>query len=215
MTAWNRFNEAAYWLLRAIYLNFLWMIFTLLGAVFFGIFPATVAMFHISRQWLVEKDLSLRVFKKFWRIYKAEFIKTNVFAIAFIICAYILYIDFIFLILADGWVNYLYPVFILLAFMYVATLTFFFPVYVNFQLKRTQYIKQSFLIAMASPLHFVMIIMSLTALGIVAFLLPGIVPLFTGSVMAFVTTYLTNHSIERIKIKQQKNFAKEEPFYKF
>src|SRR5699024_8438852 len=43
------------WTLRLAYVNFCWILFTLLGLVLFGFMPATAAMFSIVRKWIGQR----------------------------------------------------------------------------------------------------------------------------------------------------------------
>ncbi|WP_084028990.1 YesL family protein [Bacillus sp. J33] len=62
--------------MRLVYLNLLWIAFSLLGIVLFGFFPATAAMFSVVRKWIMG-ETDVRVFKEFWQTYRKEFWKAN------------------------------------------------------------------------------------------------------------------------------------------
>lgn len=64
------------WIMRLVYLNLLWIAFSLLGIVLFGFFPATAAMFSVVRKWIMG-ETDVRVFKEFWQTYRKEFWKSN------------------------------------------------------------------------------------------------------------------------------------------
>ena len=76
----NLFSGALYrimvWITRLAYLHLLWILFTLAGAVIFGLFPSTTAMFAIVRDWLNGKT-DRNLFSIFWIYFKAEFWKSN------------------------------------------------------------------------------------------------------------------------------------------
>ncbi|SDJ25859.1 YesL family protein [Salimicrobium halophilum] len=202
MNGWERFNTAAYWLMRAAYINILWALFTIVGLGIFGFFPATVAMFSISRQWLIKKDTSLHVFREFWRVYKQEFFPANGHGGIFLILGYILYIDVTFLLISEGWVRNIWPIAIILGIMYVSTLIFYFPIKATFHLGFFGYIRQAFFVALASPLQLFIILLTFVAMAILIYVLPGLLPMFGGSVPAFVITYLTAHTLEKARNKK-------------
>ncbi len=84
--------EALGWITKFIYLNILWIIFSLLGIVVLGFFPATATMFGITRKWLLgEKDIP--IFKTFFFLYKTNFIESNIIGSLLLIFGAILYID--------------------------------------------------------------------------------------------------------------------------
>ncbi|MBM7580126.1 YesL family protein [Jeotgalibacillus terrae] len=207
MSGWGTFNKASYWMIRAAYLNILWILFTVIGLGIFGLFPATVAMFTIAKQWMIEKDLSLKIFKQFTHVYFQQFVKANLYGVIFGVIAYIIYIDFMFIYSNEQLGIYLLPVIGLMAVIFTAMLAFFFPVYVHFELSFWKYLKQTFLITIASPFQYVIILLSAIALGFLITLLPGIIPLFTGSVMALIITYLTGQSLHQIQNKRKKQLS--------
>ncbi|RDW20649.1 YesL family protein [Oceanobacillus chungangensis] len=201
MVSWDKFNTIALWMLKVGYLNLIWILFTCIGVVVFGFFPATGAMFSIVRKWY-KKENDFRIFPAFWKIYKKEFFKLNGFAVLFTIVGYVLYYDFTFLQINSGKLSFLFPVLVLILIAYVITLLFFFPVYIHFELKFFQYIKQAFLIAVTSPVETLSIALSFVALYFIVTLIPGIIPLFTGNVLAVVSTWISNRAFRRIKIRK-------------
>lgn len=68
----NRMNDVMIGVLKIAYLNLLWLLFTLLGLVLFGIGPATYAMMKYYDRWLRLKE-SPPVAKSFWHYYKERF----------------------------------------------------------------------------------------------------------------------------------------------
>src|SRR5690625_3670329 len=84
--------DISYWLMKMIYLNLLWMGFSLIGLLFLGFFPATAAMFAVTRKWVLgEKEIP--VFKIFWKNYKTGFVQTNIIGYVSVVAGLILYID--------------------------------------------------------------------------------------------------------------------------
>ncbi len=195
---WVKFNTAAIWMIKLAYINILWLLFTIVGLVIFGLFPATVAMFTIVRKW-IRKENNVKIFSVFWIVFRTEFIKANGFGLLFILIGYILYYDFTFLQLNDGKLVYLLPVFIFILVSYAVTLLFFFPVFVHFDLRFFQYIKQSFLIAITSPIETLLIAVSIILIYFAITLLPGMIPLFSGSVIAVAITWTSFKAFRRIE----------------
>ncbi|WP_052000632.1 YesL family protein [Gracilibacillus boraciitolerans] len=64
------------WIARFAFLNILWVIFTLIGLIICGAFPATVAAYHVSRQWVQGKSIS--IFSEYLSEYKKCFIHANI-----------------------------------------------------------------------------------------------------------------------------------------
>lgn len=82
-------------------------------------------------------------------------------------------------------------------------LLFFFPVFVHYDLTFFQYMKQALFLAILSPLELIgMVVAGGLLIGFIVWI-PGIIPLFTGSVMAFCVTFLVNRSFRRIAKKAE------------
>ena len=61
---------------KLVYLNILWIGFSLLGGLVLGLAPATMAMFAVSRNWISgEQEVPLLYF--FWNKYREEFWPSN------------------------------------------------------------------------------------------------------------------------------------------
>ncbi|MBP1948445.1 YesL family protein [Virgibacillus litoralis] len=195
---WEKFNMAAFWMIKLAYINLLWILFTIGGLVIFGLFPATVAMFTVVRKWM-RKESNFKIFPAFWTVFRTDFIKANGLGLLFITVGYILYYDFTFLQVNDGKLAYLLPVFIFILISYAVTLLFFFPVFVHFDLKFFQYIKQSFLVAITSPIETILSAVSIVLLYFAITLLPGIIPLFSGSLLAIAMTWTSFRAFRKIE----------------
>jgi len=202
LSGWDTFNFIALRATRLAYINLLWIFFTLVGLVFFGFFPATVAMYTLTRKWTRGED-NFKIFLTFWQTFRSEFLKVNGHGIIFILAGYFLYVDFVFLKLHNEKLQILFPVIYLFMFIGIITLVFFFPVYVHYKLNFFQYFKQSFLIAITSPAEIILIGLTGGAIYLVAYMLPGIIPLFPGSLFAYASMMICNRSFDRIKLQQE------------
>lgn len=191
-------------MLSLIYLNVLWIFFTVVGLGVFGLFPSTIALFGVIRMMIIKEDQEpLKVFQAFWGIFKKDFWKANCFGLFFAIIGYFLIFDFQFVQLSNGQFRFLLPALFFILISSILTLLFFFPVYVHFELKYFQYIKQSFLIAITSPLELFGILASALAMYFFLTFLPGAIPIFSGSLLAYAITLLSFRAFRRIEIKQK------------
>jgi len=187
-------------MIELAYINLLWIFFTLVGLIAFGIFPATAAMFAVVRK-LIRDEEKFKILPTFWTLFRTDFLKTNGFGLIFLVIGYCFYYNFYFLQLNSGELQFLFPVLIFILISSIITLLFFFPVYVHFNLKFFQYLKQSFLIAITSPIEVITIGTLAGAIYFVATLFPGIIPLFPGSVFAYIATLISFKSFARIEKK--------------
>ncbi|MFP5114651.1 YesL family protein [Bacillaceae bacterium C204] len=190
------------WIMLLAYLNILWILFTVLGAVAFGIFPATAAMFAVIRKWLIGKN-DIPVFKTFWNYYRAEFFKTNGLGLMFFITGLILYLDFKIIDFQNELIN---RIFMIVTFVftsiYTVILIYIFPVFVHYDLKLLQYVKHAFLIGVANPIRTALMVLCLITAYFMLRMVPGLLPFFSGSLLSILLmtfAYQSINKIERIK----------------
>lgn len=62
------------WISRFVYLQFLWAMFTVVGLIGFGFFPATLTMFAVTRKW-IRGQTDIPLFPVFKQLYKKDFLK--------------------------------------------------------------------------------------------------------------------------------------------
>jgi uncharacterized membrane protein YesL len=83
------------------------------------------------------------------------------------------------------------------------TLLYFFPVYNQFDLKFFQYIKQSFLIGATCIVETVLLFVTVMGIIVIMRLIPGIIPLFPGSVLALLITWCSNRALRKIAARKK------------
>jgi uncharacterized membrane protein YesL len=186
------------WIMKLAYINILWISFSLLGLIVFGLFPATAAMFVIVRKILMDKD-EIPILKTFWESYKSEFLKSNILGLILIITGYILYIDILFLRNSTGFINLLYYPTLVLALGFVLTLLYVFPTFVHFDQRILQVIKNAFVIMLMNPLSTVLMVIGSFAVYLLMTTIPGLIPLFSGSILSFVIMWASFFAFSRIK----------------
>lgn len=201
MDRWQTFNNFVYFTLKLMYINVLWIAFSLVGLVVFSLFPATGAMFSTTKK-LIEKEKDLRIFHTFWHRFRKDFFMLNGLFLLFLFISYFLYFDIQFLEANPGKLQFLFPIVILIGISYIVTLLFFFPVFIHFKLTFFQNIKQAFLIAITNIKELILILLTAAIIGTITYFLPGIIPLFPGSVFAYVSIKLSHQAFEKIKLRK-------------
>ncbi|ARK32083.1 YesL family protein [Halalkalibacter krulwichiae] len=190
------------WITRFAYINALWIIFTLAGAILLGLFPATVAMFSVIRQWLKGKT-DLPIFSTFWQYYKTEFLKSNRLGLLVYLVALIIGFNLFFLYANIGelltWTSAPLLAGIIL---FVFILFYLFPAYAHYDLGLFQLIKNAFLTMLVSPIHNVVIIISLVAFYFIVTVIPALAFIFGASFYGFITMWFALHAFNRIQEKQ-------------
>jgi uncharacterized membrane protein YesL len=186
------------WITRFAYVNILWIGFSLLGLVVFGISPATVGMFTIIRKWIMgESDIP--VFKTFWDSYKKEFLRSNGVGIVIALFAYIIFIDLNYIKL-DTFIQI--PLYLII-FAIIMTLLYIFPVYVHYNVTFFQLFKNAFFIMMVNPLSSIMMLVGFVALIFVMKFLPALLFFFGGSLSAGIIMSSCYLAFQKIEKKQK------------
>ncbi|WP_099159559.1 YesL family protein [Virgibacillus ndiopensis] len=203
----NKTSGAIYsgleWITRFAYVNLLWILFSLMGGIVLGFFPATTAMFTIVRQW-IKGNSDIPVMKSFWEFYKADFWKSNRLGLFVAGIVAIIGIDIFYIQLNNvlDWRNIpLYAfmlIFILFAF-------YVFPAFVHYDLKVLSVIKNAFLIMLISPLHSLLMIISLVSIYFIVQALPALAFIFGGSIYAFLTMGLSYNAFLKIEKRDSNN----------
>lgn len=180
---------------QLLILNILWVVFTILGLGIFGFFPATLAMFSVTRKWVTGEE-EISIFKMFLETYKKEFIRSNIFGFVFGVFGYILLVSYKILTLKTT-IGYMLATYIILFWMivYLIIITYFFPLYVHYDTNWFNYIKWSFLLGILHPLNtFIVIAVIPLVLFIILKFVPALLIFFGASLPA----YLINKSIAKL-----------------
>lgn len=154
--------ELGNWCARLIYLHLLWIVFTILGLVVFGVMPATTAVFYVIRKWM-EEDIEAPIFENFYKSYKDHFVKSNTLGLVLVGIGAFLYYDFSISKLEIG-IPFLHFIIMVIGFFYFIMLLYFFPVFVRYEFRLFEYIKKSFQLAIGRPLETLAMIISFVLL---------------------------------------------------
>ncbi|QDP41407.1 YesL family protein [Radiobacillus deserti] len=192
------------WITRFAYLHILWFLFTCLGGIILGIFPATITSFAIIRKWL-QGNSDLPLFQTFWAFYKKEFLKSNLLGLFIVVVSGIIIFNLIFLQLNISEMLQLSSIPFLVGLVVFLLFVFYiFPAYVHFDVSLWQNMKNAFLIMLISPFHSLMMIICLGSLYFVYDAVPALAFIFGSSTYAFISMWLANDAFQRIA-KKQKN----------
>ncbi|WP_163538066.1 DUF624 domain-containing protein [Gracilibacillus sp. YIM 98692] len=190
------------WISRLAFLNVLWVFFSLIGLIIFGFFPATVAMFSIVRDWVKGKD-DQPIISTFIKNYRKELIKGNLLGMIILFIGLILIIDIRFLFHNNSGIWMIVNgVTVMVTVIYLLTVLYVFPVFVQYELKLIDNIKNAFFYMLANPkATFMMVAATITLyLGMVYF--PAVAFIFGGSLYAFCLMYYANQSFVHVEQKK-------------
>ncbi|MBU7591215.1 YesL family protein [Metabacillus halosaccharovorans] len=191
------FYTFSLWITRLAYVNILWIFFTIAGLVVLGFYPGTIAMFAVIRKWVLG-NRDIPVFKTFWSNYKKEFVKSNILGLFISIFAFIMYSSLN--IISSVTIPSLKVLYIpngLVTFLFLLTVLYIFPVFVHYDVKLTKVAKNAFIIMTINPIStFCMVVLTGFLLFII-YKIPGLIPFFSGSIIAFLLMFLSNYAFNR------------------
>lgn len=185
------------WITRFAYVNLLWILFTLLGGVVLGFYPATIAMFAVCRDWL-RGDTGKPVFPAFWQYYRRDFVKSNLLGLFVTAIAAFIALDIFYIQTSSEDLSWTYiPLF---AFMLLFTMYLFylFPTFVHFDIKVGQVIKSAFLIMLINPINTLLIFICLGSIAVIMQTVPALAVIFGGSTFAYIIMWLALRSFNRV-----------------
>jgi uncharacterized membrane protein YesL len=161
-----------------ILLNILWLLFTVVGFGLLGIFPATIAVFAILRSWILKKD-TLNLVKEFWKHYRAEFKKANIFGIFVWVFVYFFYIDWKFVQKIDAGYSLVgYILLLSLFIIFTLILIYLFPLVVHYNISFGKAVKTGLLLALLNPIYSALIIVTCILLYMLYTKIPSLIFLF-------------------------------------
>jgi uncharacterized membrane protein YesL len=198
---WGGFYTISQFVARLAYINLMWICFTLLGGIIFGFMPATVAVFTLIRKWRRDRD-DLPVFRTFWQCYKKEFMKSNLLGLLLLLLGYLLYLNLTLLqtdVLVFAILRYVMLFFCIL---FMIMTLFLFQVYAHYNLKPLLYLKTALLIGLTYP-HFVaLMVLGIILLQYLLMLIPGIIPFFSVSLLAYMMTWIAEVVFKKLDNKE-------------
>lgn len=166
--------------------------FSLIGLVLFGLFPATTAMFTVVRKW-IRNQSDLPILHTFLSTYKNEFVKSNLMGLIVSMIGLLLYINFnIIAANPSTFNNLLFIALVVLLILFTLTLLYVFPIMVHFDVKLSKAFKHAFALMIIHPLVTIAKVLILLALTQIFLKIPGIIPFFSGSIVAFLLMWVSH-----------------------
>ncbi|WP_130859058.1 YesL family protein [Gracilibacillus phocaeensis] len=191
------------WVMRLVYINVLWVLFTLVGGIILGIYPATAATFTVVKQWLREEDVS--IFRTFFQSYKSQFLRANLAGLILTVTGALIVINFQLVHLENQTAHFLFlMIMFVIACFFVVTLIYIFPLMADYSLSLKDYFTQAILIGIATPFRTLMIVAFLFGTTYIFLLLSTLLVLFGVSSVCLTIAYFTSRSVRKIEGKAAK-----------
>ncbi|MFB3160028.1 YesL family protein [Neobacillus sp. 179-J 1A1 HS] len=193
------------WITHFAYMNFLWVLFTILGGVVFGIIPSTVTMFAIARKMAMGEE-DIPVFKTFWGTYRLEFLRSNLLGLILTVIGLVWYFDLHFFRQFEGSIytimNY---AMMILGMVFFILLIYVFPVYVHYDLKLYQYLTYALKIGFLRPASVIFMFVGTLCTYYFLIYLPGLIPLFGITFFVYFNMWIAFKSFQNIEEVSCKN----------
>ncbi|MGG0717750.1 DUF624 domain-containing protein [Robertmurraya massiliosenegalensis] len=197
-------NRIFIWFSNLAYLNLLWVVFTLFGFIILGVAPSTSALFAVIRK-LLQNEGKVSITKTYYEYFRRDFWKINRVFYVLLLVGFIIFVDIYFL---YGLKNTLATLFLyllmVLSIIYFVTCLFIFPVFVHYDLKMLENIKQAFLMGMTKPLYILGIVVSLVVSYVVLIYLKTLFIFFGISLGAFIIMSACYHMFIQMKLNTGK-----------
>ncbi|MEW9052655.1 MAG: YesL family protein [Neobacillus sp.] len=177
-------------------LTVLWLLFCL---PIVTIFPATVAMYCVVRQWVLHKDFS--VFRSFYQYFKENFKQSFILGIIWIVFGGVFVVDFMLMEHLGSFQYILLPVLFLLGFIILFITIFIFPTIAHYNVNWLNAIKNSFFFSIRYILVTLSVIVLLVLTALILFTWP-ITFIFIFALYAYCNYHLCNLVFIKIQHSQ-------------
>lgn len=198
MSGFYRFGD---YFILLLYLNFLWVCFTLLGGIIFGWAPSTAAMFSVLRQRIMENDRE--VFRKFWETYRQEFLRTNGLGLVLLLVATMIYSNILFFQVESALV-FVIVRYLMITLMILSGIMalYIFPLIVHYETSLYHHIKNALLMTVYQPIRTIFTVGACVIVSQLLFVFPILIPFFGVSLFGLVIMWTTYYTFRRIERKQ-------------
>ncbi|MEC1526008.1 DUF624 domain-containing protein [Neobacillus niacini] len=190
------------WVARLAYINLLWILFTLSGFVFFGFFPATIAMLATLRQFIRKNHPP--VLQTFWHYYKKEFINSNKLGLVIVAIGLILLINIRFLQTTNNMSTLLFYSSVIMSGIYILIICYTLASFVEVEQPLGVHLKNALLITISNPIPSLFIIFGFAAVYFAVTYLSGLGFFFSVSILGLVILSSANLAYKNILKKQEK-----------
>ncbi len=179
-------------------LQLMWIGFTLLGLIIFGISPATVGLFSVMRKRLQGEDSLRSLTSAYWSTYKKEFMNANKIGVILIVIGYFLTINFQVVSMMSGTMGLLMlTLLVMVTIMYAVMVMNIFQVFAHYDLPFSRYFSASLLLSISFPIQMIGSMMGLYLFYRVFLVIPGLLPFFGISMTILFLTWMSSQIFKK------------------
>lgn len=181
------------------YLNLLWVLFSCLGLVVFGVSPATTVLYKLSAR--IIRGEEFPIFQTFWAHFKEDFVKANLLVGTLMISLYFLLVQYQILSLYNN-LYFLVARYIIIGFVFVYMMitVFILPVFAKYPSANLKGVyKLSFIFSIARPFFSIATLIGLTAINWFILSYLPVVMIFVGvSLNVFAHQWFVDRKLVRM-----------------
>ncbi|WP_277678007.1 YesL family protein [Gracilibacillus dipsosauri] len=174
------------WMYKLFILNICWILLSLSGFIFLGVFPATVAIYATFRKDF-QASGDIKLFQTFFYYFKKELVKANLYGYGMTLIGSILYLNI--RIIGQLETSLLNSVLMILTYglliLFLLVAMYFLPVYVHFQLKPITYVKYAFILLIGKPLQTIALVVCILVIFYIFYRFPVLLPFLGVSSIAY------------------------------
>ncbi|QGH35874.1 DUF624 domain-containing protein [Gracilibacillus salitolerans] len=198
MTGMERVYYLADFVLRVVYLNMLAITFSLLGLLFFGLFPAMTATFYIVRKWLTGES-DIKITKKFYSVFKKEFFKSNGVGWLLTLIGLLLYINLsIANVISHSLLQLSYFPILTVFVLFVCLCLFIIPVHIHFRASLVSILKHAFLLLFVHPLNTLLLLITVSMFCMMMKTIPGLIPVCGLSGFVLIVMHFSLKTFDKV-----------------
>ncbi|MFW5996037.1 MAG: YesL family protein [Halanaerobiaceae bacterium] len=189
------------WIYRVVIINLLWLLFSVLGLVIFGIGPATAASFYIYREFIRGNE-GFSTYRVFWQKYKSYFFRVNILTIIMLLTGAILYLDLEFFFSQKPPLYYISYLFLGFSFIYIIIFIHLYPIYTKYEdLGVKDQFRNTFFYSFLNPFYTLLIFFATIIIPILFLSFPGTILFGFPSSLFLGLSWLTEKSFDRAEDK--------------
>lgn len=193
-TGWmGKFYGVVEFITMLAVLQLMWIGFSLLGLVIFGVSPATVGLFSVMRKKLQGEDSLRALTRAYWATYKIEFVNANKIGVILIIIGYFLTINYQVVSMMNGTMGlFMLTLLVMITVMYAVMVMNIFQVFAHYELPFSRYFSASLLLSISFPIQMIGSMMGLYVFYRVFLVIPGLLPFFGISITILFLTWMSS-----------------------
>ncbi|MDQ0255862.1 putative membrane protein YesL [Evansella vedderi] len=197
------FTESSYWIWRMMQLNWLWLSHILLGGVVLGVFPATAAMFAMTRKWL-RGELDQPLFRDYHHYYRQNFWKVNGLGWIYFAIGAFLAFDLHLVSQMNGVIALVSSLLlVVMSLVYLFSFFYLFSYYVHFNQTFKHYLIQPFILTLLSFKQNLLIAIGLGLVGYLIYNIPGLIPFTLGVMPSYWVMKVSLNRFREIQAKSE------------